>query len=398
MEYITETRKVPIEWKYEIIIVGGGIAGVSAALAAARQGRKVLLIEKQCILGGLATAGLIAIYLPLCDGSGHQVSFGIAEELLRLSLQESVGRRCLECWLVEGTIEERKKQRFEAQFNPQMLALLLDELLRKNGVDILYDTKICGVKSKEEQIEALLIENKSGRKGIAAEMYVDASGDADIFWYAGAKTEEHLSGNGMASWYFGSTKDSEPKLRILGECDSVLERKKREELSGKRFSGLDGKENSHMLQEAHKYMLEDIRKRREKDCFYEPITLATMPQIRMSRKISGQYVLSEKEKFKDFTDSIGLIADWRKKNAVYEIPYRCLVSPEYKNLLSAGRCISVEEGMWDITRVIPGCAVTGQAAGAAASLMGDCRNTDVKIVQQILEKQGQKLKLSEVLL
>ena len=153
-----------------------------------------------------------------------------------------------------------------------------------------------------------------------------------------------------------------------------------------------------MLQEAHKYMLEDIRKNREKDCFYEPITLATMPQIRMSRKISGQYVLSEKEKFKDFTDSIGLIADWRKKNAVYEIPYRCLVSPEYKNLLSAGRCISAEEGMWDITRVIPGCAVTGQAAGAAASLMGDCRNTDVKIVQQILEKQGQKLKLSEVLL
>ena len=161
MEYITETRKIPIEWKYEIIVAGGGIAGVSAALAAARQGRKVLLIEKQCILGGLATAGLIAIYLPLCDGCGHQVSFGIAEELLRLSLQESVGRRCPECWLVEGTVEERKKQRFEAQFNPQMLALLLDELLRKNGVDILYDTKICGVKSKEERIEALLIENKS---------------------------------------------------------------------------------------------------------------------------------------------------------------------------------------------------------------------------------------------
>ena len=71
---------------YEVAVCGGGIAGISAALAAARQGKKVILFEKEYMLGGLGTAGLITIYLPLCDGYGHQVSFGIAEELLKLSI------------------------------------------------------------------------------------------------------------------------------------------------------------------------------------------------------------------------------------------------------------------------------------------------------------------------
>ena len=70
---------------YDVAVCGGGIAGISAALAAAREGKKVILFEKQFMLGGLGTAGLVTIYLPLCDGYGHQVSFGIAEELLKLS-------------------------------------------------------------------------------------------------------------------------------------------------------------------------------------------------------------------------------------------------------------------------------------------------------------------------
>ena len=75
--------------RYDIAVCGGGFAGISAALAAARQGKRTLLLEKQFLLGGLGTAGLITIYLPLCDGFGHQVSFGIAEELLRLSIKHS---------------------------------------------------------------------------------------------------------------------------------------------------------------------------------------------------------------------------------------------------------------------------------------------------------------------
>ena len=77
-------RQLPISGRYDVIVVGGGIAGIAAALAAARTGAKTLLLEKMYLLGGLATSGLVTVYLPLCDGKGTQVSFGLAEELLGL--------------------------------------------------------------------------------------------------------------------------------------------------------------------------------------------------------------------------------------------------------------------------------------------------------------------------
>ena len=87
MEHLNESNQVSVAGAYDVIVVGGGIAGVSAALAARRSGCSVLLIEKSVVLGGLATLGFIAIYLPLCDGRGRKVSAGISEELLRLSIK-----------------------------------------------------------------------------------------------------------------------------------------------------------------------------------------------------------------------------------------------------------------------------------------------------------------------
>ena len=81
---IRETLETKVTEYCDVLVCGGGFAGISAALAAARQGKKVILLEKQFMLGGLGTSGLVTIYLPLCDGVGKQVSFGIAEELLRL--------------------------------------------------------------------------------------------------------------------------------------------------------------------------------------------------------------------------------------------------------------------------------------------------------------------------
>ena len=111
MKVINETLQTPVKYEYDVVVAGGGIAGIAAALGAARQGAKVALLEKQFLLGGLATAGLITIYLPLCDGNGNQVSFGIAEELLHLSIlhgyeDESDYPRP---WLENGTKEEKIK-------------------------------------------------------------------------------------------------------------------------------------------------------------------------------------------------------------------------------------------------------------------------------------------------
>ena len=127
MSKISYVKNLEVKKDYDVIVCGGGIAGVSAALAAVRQNKKVLLIEKLFLLGGLATSGLVTIYLPLCDGCGNQVSFSIAEELLHLSIKHGYEDEYPDAWLNGGTKEEKAKKRFQVRFNANLYALLLEK-------------------------------------------------------------------------------------------------------------------------------------------------------------------------------------------------------------------------------------------------------------------------------
>ena len=117
-------------------------------------------------------------------------------------------------------------------------------------------------------------------------------------------------------------------------------------------------------------------------------TIATIPQIRMTRKIVGEYELSHKEMHTFFDDSIGMVSNWKKRGPVYEVPFRTLYNPSMKNLIVAGRCTSVSETLWDVMRVIPCCAVTGQAAGVAAAMTEDFSALDVSLLQEKLRESG----------
>lgn len=121
-------RSIPVRYPdFDVVVAGGGIAGISAALAAARAGSRVLLLERLFALGGLATLGLVTIYLPLCDGVGHQLSFGIAEELLHLSIKHG-----WECDYPNTWIDGEKyhgKQRYEVRYNAQVFATAVENLL-----------------------------------------------------------------------------------------------------------------------------------------------------------------------------------------------------------------------------------------------------------------------------
>ena len=110
-------------YEYDVAVCGGGIAGISAALAVAREGKKVILFEKQYMLGGLGTAGLLTIYLPLCDGFGHQVSFGIAEELLKLSISYGAEDLYPENQLDGNGTRTNEDKRYMVQYNPQVFAI-----------------------------------------------------------------------------------------------------------------------------------------------------------------------------------------------------------------------------------------------------------------------------------
>ena len=388
MDFINETEKAtPIRKQCDVFVAGGGIAGISAALSAARGGAKVILAEKQCALGGLATLGLITIYLPLCDGMGRQVIFGIGEELLRLSILHGAEARFPKPWLEDGTLEERVATRFQVQYNPWMFAMLAEELLLSEGVEILYDAHVTGVVQENGRICSVLLDNKEGHWAAEVQAVVDATGDADLCLFAGESTETFRE-NRFAAWHYLSGEQGW-KLHahaapLYGELPEPF----------RFYDGTSTDDVSAMVIDGHKSMMArllDLRARKG-DVSLVPAAIPLVPSFRMTRRLKGLYELDESEEKTRFPDSVGLTGDWRNAGPVFEIPFRSLIGT-VPNLITAGRCISVTTAMWDITRVIPTCAVTGEAAGAAASLLvhaqaSSFQSVDVTNLQRLLHKNG----------
>lgn len=400
MKYIEEHKKTPITDKCEVLVAGGGIAGISAALSAARHGKDTLLIENEFALGGLATLGIVTIYLPLCDGKGHQVIYGIGEELLKLSYKYGAECRTPTMWITPHSVEERATQRYEVQYNPNIFMLEVEKLLLDAGVRILYGSRICGTTVDKDTITSVIIENKSGRSAVEVESVIDCTGDADIAAFSGAKTEKFAQGNVLAGWYY-SLSGGVKKLNMLGFADIPDSEKgseeKVEKLVSRRFAGLDGKELSEQMQFSHASTLRDFKKKRETNEDTEISMIATIPQIRMTRRIVGDIDLDTSDDKRRFEDSIGMTGNWKKSGPVYEVPFGAIRSVNIRNLLAAGRCISTTDAMWDVTRVIPTCAVTGEAAGVAASVTCDFRSADIGKIQSLLREAGVKLHTDEVL-
>jgi len=389
MENIS-TKNTEVNNTYDVAVCGGGFAGISAALAAAREGKRVILFEKQYMLGGLGTAGLVTVYLPLCDGFGHQVSFGIAEELLKLSIKYGAEARYPENWLDNQGSRTENDKRYMVQYNAQLFAILAEQLLIENNVDILYGSYVVDVEIKQQKIKRLFVENKSGRTAYTVRSVVDATGDCDIAHFASAPTDTFKQGNVLAAWYYFAD-ESGHNLQMLGASDIPDNEKTGNEqkpLVSRRFTGLDGRELSEMTVLSHRTTLEHWLKKRESNPDAVISTIATTPQIRMTRKLVGEYTLSHTEEHTYFEDSIGMVSNWKKRGPVYEVPFRTLFCKEVKNLIVAGRCTSVNEALWDVMRVIPCCAVTGQAAGTAAAMTDDFSTLEVALLQSKLKQSG----------
>ncbi len=392
MKMIEEIIKTPIKYECDVAVAGGGIAGIAAALAAARRGASVILLERSFVLGGLATSGLVTIYLPLCDGEGEQVSFGIAEELLKLSVLHGTEGKYPPpmCWLGDGTKEERRMERYKLTFNPWLFAIDAEKLLLSEGAHILYGATAVAVGMENGKISHLIIEGKGGREAIKVKnCVIDCTGDADIAYMAGAPTAEFSYGNKLAAWYYFRDGEHGGDLTMLGICDDLSEKEKL--LTKKRYRALGTDELSDMTIDSHTSTLNDILKKRAGGAEIFPTAIATTPQVRMTRRIVGEYTMDDSEIRKHFPDSVGAFSDWRKSGPAYELPFRALYSGKVKNLLAAGRCISVTDDMWDITRVIPVCAVSGEAAGAAAAVTDDITTLDIKDLQRHLIANGVKI-------
>ncbi len=391
-------RRLPVSGQYDVVVVGGGMAGVAAAVAAARCSVRVCLVERYCALGGLATLGNVTVWLPICDGRGNQVIAGMGAELLHLSVAELPAelpgagfRRVPECWTRECSKEERARHRYRAEFNPASYMLALEKLVLDAGVTLAYDTRVCSVGKNDGRISHVLIENKDGRSALAAGVVVDATGDADIGFQAGEPTRS-LDSNSLAGWFYTLRNG---KLCLEKFSQRFSRKACKEDGEGPFFRGDKASQVTGHILGTRERIREQLRRYREHhpEDEIQPMVLPTLACFRMTRCVSGSFALSADHVHQWFDDAVGLTGDWRKAGPVFAVPFRCLRTVRHTNLLVAGRCISVDNSVWDTIRAIPACVMTGEAAGTAAAMAardyhGDLSLLDVKALQAQLRTQG----------
>ena len=374
------------------------MAGVAAAMAAARQSADVCLLERHGALGGLATMGNVTIWLPLCDGMGNQVVGGLGEELLRLSVASLRAdhpaarfKRVPDCWRPGGDPKQRAKRRFRAEFNPAEYMLSLEAAVVDAGVSVRYDTRFCGVVRDGARVTHAVIENKDGRSAVAGRMFIDATGDADVSHAAGEKTASADS-NVPAGWFY-TLVDGEPALHQFSHPYST--QADTENATGPFFRGDVAEHVTGQILETRAGIRERLKGLRAEHPGRDVHLLmpAMTACFRMTRRLVGRTTLGAADVHRWFDDTIGLTGDWRKPGPVFAIPFGSLRAVGTANLLAVGRCMSVDNSAWDALRAIPPCTVTGQAAGTAAAMACEDGRADTDAIscrdlRRRLEDQG----------
>ncbi len=387
-------RKVPVWGRFDVVVVGGGVGGVAAALAAARTGASTCLIEKAAALGGLATLGHVVLYTPLCDGCGRQVVGGIGEELMHLSIADGCGE-IPPAWREGASAAERAGTRLHTLFNPASYMLALEEVALAAGVTLYYDMRFCDVATDQRSgaITAVVVESKSGRQALRCRTVIDATGDADVCAAAGAQTVS-LDTNAWAAWFYtfnGQSLDLHKLQAPFDRFGGPVE-------GQKGYRGDDVESVTAHLIDSRAEVRKRLAALRADSDGPTPFVamLPQVPDLRMTRRLVGVYELTRADDHRAFDDGIGLIGDWREPGPIWSIPFRSLRAAAVPNLLAVGRCFSADQTVWDATRIIPGCVVTGQAAGTAAAMAvadTDSRfdSLDVAALREQLRRDGAML-------
>ena len=405
MDYIREqTREIPVAGSADVIVVGGGVAGVAAAVAAARNGAKVILIEKSIILGGLATLGHVCVYLPIDDGGGHKVYGGLPEELLHVMIRYSYDN-LPEAWRSCPETADPAAGRYRTNFNIPAAVVALDELMEREGVQVVFDTCFCAPVMEGDRCSAILVENKSGRSAYTAKMFVDATGDSDLLFRAGApcETQESI----VSTWTHEIDLDDPLTQKALEER-SVMKALPLRWLGLRpdadnsnsvipKYLGTTSEGVNGYIATSRRLVRDYLKKNRRPG--YAHMTLPLMPQFRTTRHLVGIKEL-ELDPGVSVESSIGcMIPSLAAPAAVFEFPYEGLIDAKITNVLAAGRMVSARGEAWEIARFIPACVMTGQAAGTAAAMAAAggvaLQKLDVAALQKRLAEAGVKIHMDD---
>ncbi len=355
---------------YNIIVAGGGTAGCAAAIQAASCGMSVLLLEKKCLLGGLATGGLVNFMEPLCDGLGHTVIHGYTEKWTKMLLDISYDT-LPEIWH-DGNPGHKTGRRYATTYSANIFSLLLTEEMKKSGADFLFDCSVTDTITEGNICKGVVVYGKAGFEYYECDVLIDTTGDCDALRAAGVPTVEGknyfvyyghavtldnckraLEENNIGKVYSG----------IYGGTVNLFGHNQPENIP--QWSGLSAEDVSDYIKLNHSILLDKIRASEKAKS--DIAVLPDMPQFRTTCHIQGDYVFTENDAYKHFDDSVCLMNDFERKEFLYELPLRSLTNSGYPNIITAGRSVSSSGYGWDITRVIPIAIITGQAAAIVSS-------------------------------
>lgn len=410
--------------KYNLIVVGGGLTGVAAAVAAARQGLSVLLAEKSGALGGAMSNCLVYPFMrywtKMDDGKNKLLSEGLFTEM-------------------RNRHNNYKQPPGKHVFYTEYFKFILDEMVTESNVDVLFHATLSSVKTEDKKITSVSFAAKSGILEFSSDFFIDATGDGDLIYLSGCDYQLGRQGDSLcqpmttcfriANVNYKKYYEQREKIHI-----DYKERQNQGLITNPRenileFNGLgeglmhlnttrivklnptDPFDVSKAEIEARKQIFEMFNFLKEYEAFKDSfiVSVAADIGVRESRKLKGEHILTAEElinctKFEDAIalgnydidihnpEGSGTSHRYFAPGEYYSIPYRSLLPKEYDNLLTGGRCISATHEAQASIRIMPICATTGEAAGTAAAVAYNTNTTtktvDIKKIQETLRKNG----------
>jgi len=433
-------REIQVCNETDVLVVGGGPAGVAAAVASARSGARTTLVERYGHLGGMATGGLVISIPYLSDGTETRQIAGLCQEMIdRLDVleaavhpkDEEIGsndKEILNYWKRRhpGGTTSGGRIRYGAVVDPEMLKCVLNDMVEEAGVKLFLHSWGSLAIAENDEVQGMIFESKSGRQAILSKITIDTTGDGDMFASAGAEfdgtVDRSLRSANLALVYrignvdcdkFVNFREGEPEkytelmkeLIAMGGHDSLIRTSRDDTIwcnnRVRNLSALDVEDLTWVEVNTRKAMLISHKFLKERVPGYKnSFIMDTASQIgtRGSRRLIGEYVVTWEDVLSGIVhdDTIATLPHLSREVSKgfpnVHIPYRSLVPCRVNNLLVAGRCYSSDAKANDATNWIQQCIPMGQAVGTAAALAVKAgvqpREVDHETLQGSLLKQG----------
>lgn len=391
-QVVQPQRTLPLLHETDVLVVGGGSAGVMAALAARRAGAKTAILERYGYFGGLWTGGMVLLVIGTHvkdGGRKKKVVCGIGDELLERLTK------------VNGGIIGQQGGSHNPTVDPEATKFIMDEMIREAGVNVFFHGWGADAIMDGKAVRGVVFESKAGRQAILAKVVVDTTGDGDVFAAAGAEYVQRTYAIGTVHRHGNMDrveKDKTPADKKLPPLGGVTPEPSVTWVNtrGPKGNGLDIAELSQLEMDLRRDAWNRLRQIRQTPGYEKVFLVDTAPQlgVRITRVLVGACTLTYKEsrEGRKFPDVVAVGGAQGANHGEWPIPYGVLVPKEIDNLLTAGRSVSADEKLLDDTRLIAACLTTGHAAGAAAAVAAQmgCRPRDVDIakVQKLLRQQG----------